>query len=96
MDHKREHRTPPPPLERVMGVGRQQQVSSSSIREEQTNPTSIQQASLRKKMKDNFTSKAHPICVNQVDACENDAITKSIDKANEKYIRSTCKVFNTV
>ena len=25
MDHKREHRTPPPPLARVMGVGRQQQ-----------------------------------------------------------------------
>ena len=56
----------------------------------------IQQASLRKKMKDHFTSRAHAICVNHVDACENDAITKSIDKANEKYIRSTCKVFNTV
>ena len=25
MDHKREHRTPPPPLARVMGVDRQQQ-----------------------------------------------------------------------
>ena len=47
-------------------------------------------------MKDHFTSKAHAICVNQVDACENDAITKLIDKANEKYIRYTCKVFNTV
>ena len=47
-------------------------------------------------MKHNFTSKAHAICVNQVDAYENDAITKSIDTANEKYIRSTCKVFNTV
>ena len=47
-------------------------------------------------MKDNFTSKARTICVNQVDACENDAIIKSIDNANEKYIRSTCKVFNTV
>ena len=56
----------------------------------------IQQASLRKKMKDHLTSKAHAICVNQVDACENNAITKSIDKANEKYIRSTYKVFNTV
>ena len=47
-------------------------------------------------MKDHFTSKAHAICVNQVGACESDAITKSIDKANEKYIRSTCKVLNTV
>ena len=47
-------------------------------------------------MKDHFTSKAHAICVNQVDACKNDTITKSIDKAKEKYIRSTCKVFNTV
>ena len=47
-------------------------------------------------MKDHFTSKEHAICVNQVDACENDAITKSIDKANKKYIRSICKVFNTV
>ena len=56
----------------------------------------IQQASLRKKMKYHFTSKAHANCVNQVVACENDAITKSIDRANEKYSRSTCKVFNTV
>ena len=56
----------------------------------------IQQAALRNKKKDNFTSKAHAICVNQVDACENDAITKNMDKANEKYIRSTCKVFKTV
>ena len=56
----------------------------------------IQQASLRKKMKAHFTSKAHAICVNQVDECENDAITKSIDKANQKYSRSTCKVFDTV
>ena len=69
-----------------------EEVSSSSTRGNQT----IQQASLRKKMKDHFTSKAHAIYVNQVDSCANDAITKSIDKANEKYIRSTCKVFNTV
>ena len=41
----------------------------------------IQQASLRKKIKYHFTSKEHAICVNQVDACENDAITKNIDKA---------------
>ena len=41
----------------------------------------IQQASIRKKIKDHFTSKEHAICVNQVDAYENDAITKSIDKA---------------
>ena len=56
----------------------------------------IQQAALRNKKKDHFTPKAHAICVNQVDACENDAITKNMDKANEKYIRSTCKVFKTV
>ena len=55
----------------------------------------IQQASLRKKINDHFASNAHAICINQVDACKNDAITKSIDEANEKYIRSTCKVFNT-
>ena len=68
-----------------------EEVSSSSIREDKT----IQQATLRNKKKDHFTSKAHAICVNQVDACENDAITKNMDKANEKYIRSTCKVFKT-
>ena len=43
----------------------------------------IQQTSLRKKIKD------------QVNACENDDITKSIDEANDKYIMSKCKVFNT-
>ena len=30
MDHKREHRTPPPPLARVMGVGRQQLIVFTS------------------------------------------------------------------
>ena len=55
-----------------------------------------QQASLRKKMNEQFTSKGHAICVNQIDACQMDAITKSIDKAIEKYMSSTCKVFNTV
>ncbi|XP_065650597.1 E3 SUMO-protein ligase KIAA1586-like [Hydra vulgaris] len=55
-----------------------------------------QLASLRKKKNEYFISKAHAICVNQVDACKHDTITKSIDKANEKYIISTCKVFNTV
>ena len=30
MDHKREHQTPPPPLARVMGVGKQQHVFNGS------------------------------------------------------------------
>ena len=56
----------------------------------------IQQASLRKKMKEHFSSKAHSVCVKQQDDHAYDAITKSIDKMNERYIASTYRVFNTV
>ena len=54
------------------------------------------QASLRKKMKEHFSSKADKLCVKQEEYHACDAITKSIDKMNERYIASTCRVFNTV
>ena len=52
------------------------------------------QASLRKKMKEHFSSKAHKLCVKQEEYHACDAITKSIDNINERYIASTCRVFN--
>jgi len=58
--------------------------------------TTIMQASLRKNMKEHFSSKAHRLCVKQEEYHACDAITKSIDKMNERYIASTCRVFNTV
>ena len=51
------------------------------------------QASLRKKMKEHFSSKAHKLCVKREEYHACDAITKSIDKMNERYIASTCRVF---
>ena len=47
-------------------------------------------------MKEHFSSKAHKLCVKQEEYHACDAITKSIDKMNERYIASTCRVFNTV
>jgi len=47
-------------------------------------------------MKEHFSSKAHRLCVKQEEYHASDAITKSIDKMNERYIASTCRVFNTV
>ena len=58
--------------------------------------TTIMQASLKKKMKEHFLSKAHKLCVKQEEYHACDAITKSIDKMNERYIASTCRVSNTV
>ena len=58
--------------------------------------TTIMQTSLRKKMKEYFSSKAHKLCVKQEEYHACDAITKSIDKRNETYIASTCRVFNAV
>jgi len=54
------------------------------------------QASLRKKTKEHISSKAHKLCVKQeeYDACN--AITKRIDKMDERYTASTCRVYNTV
>ena len=50
----------------------------------------------QEKMKEHFSSKAHKLCVKQEEYHACDAITKSIDKMNERYIASTCRVFNTV
>ena len=58
--------------------------------------TTIMQASLRKKMKEHFSSEAHKLCIKQEEYHTCDAITKSIDKINERYIASICRVFNTV
>ena len=58
--------------------------------------TTIMQASLRKKMKEYFSLKAHKLCVKQDEYHACDAITKSMDKMNERYVASTCRVFNTV
>ncbi|XP_015675691.1 E3 SUMO-protein ligase KIAA1586 homolog [Protobothrops mucrosquamatus] len=56
----------------------------------------VQQASLRKKMKEHFSSKAHNICEENLKQCEQDSVTKVIDTMDEKYLRTTCRVFNTV
>ena len=58
--------------------------------------TTVQQASLRKKMKEYFSSKTHRICLEQLQHRANDQITKCMDALNQKRIQSTCRVFNTV
>ena len=58
--------------------------------------TTIMQASLRKKIKEHSSSKAHRLCVKQEEYHACDAIMKSIDIMNETYVALTCKVFNTV
>uniref|UniRef100_A0A8C6V7V3 E3 SUMO-protein ligase KIAA1586-like n=1 Tax=Naja naja TaxID=35670 RepID=A0A8C6V7V3_NAJNA len=55
----------------------------------------IKQASLRKKMKEHFSSKTHNIGKKNLKQCEQDSITEGTDK-NEKYLHTTCRVFNTV
>ncbi|XP_026555953.1 E3 SUMO-protein ligase KIAA1586-like isoform X2 [Pseudonaja textilis] len=49
----------------------------------------IKQASLKKKLK------THNIDKKNLKQCEQDSITKGTDK-NEKYLHTTCRVFNTV
>ena len=56
----------------------------------------IQQASLRKKMREHFSSKSHSICLSQLQDHAADQITKCMDALNHKHIESTCRVFNTV
>uniref|UniRef100_A0A8C6XY64 Uncharacterized protein n=1 Tax=Naja naja TaxID=35670 RepID=A0A8C6XY64_NAJNA len=46
----------------------------------------IQQASLRMKLKEHFSCKQ----------CEQDVISKGLEKMTEKYLGSTCRVFSTV
>ena len=58
--------------------------------------TTVQQASLRKKMKEFFSSKTHRICLEQLQHRANDQITKCMDALNKKRIQSTCRIFNTV
>ncbi|MEE6474786.1 hypothetical protein FKM82_010496 [Ascaphus truei] len=62
----------------------------------QKNDHVVQQASLRKKMNEHFSSQAHGICVSQLKCRTDDVITKCIDKINQKYISSQYKKFNTV
>uniref|UniRef100_A0ABM5GK37 LOW QUALITY PROTEIN: E3 SUMO-protein ligase KIAA1586 homolog n=1 Tax=Pogona vitticeps TaxID=103695 RepID=A0ABM5GK37_9SAUR len=56
----------------------------------------VQQASLRKKMKEHFSSKAHNICKDNFKVREQDTITNVVDTLNKKYFSSTCRVFNTI
>ena len=49
-----------------------------------------------KKMKEHFSSKTHRICLEQLQHCANDQITKCMDALNQKRIQCTCRVFNTV
>ncbi|XP_034289079.1 E3 SUMO-protein ligase KIAA1586-like [Pantherophis guttatus] len=77
----------------------QPEESSTSIIEVKNNNSKvkeIQQASLRKKMKENFSSKAHNIGKENLKQCEQDSVTKGIDKMNEKYLPTICRVFNTI
>uniref|UniRef100_A0A8C6XSE7 DUF4371 domain-containing protein n=1 Tax=Naja naja TaxID=35670 RepID=A0A8C6XSE7_NAJNA len=53
----------------------------------------IQQASLRKKLKEHFSSKAHNIYTEKLKQCEQDVISKGLEKMSEKYLGSTCRVF---
>uniref|UniRef100_A0A2H6NIB6 Uncharacterized protein n=1 Tax=Micrurus carvalhoi TaxID=3147026 RepID=A0A2H6NIB6_9SAUR len=52
----------------------------------------IQQASLRKKLKEYFSSKAHNICTEKLKQCEQDVISKGLERMTEKYLDSTCSV----
>lgn len=45
-----------------------------------------QQASLRKKLNEHFSSKAHQVCVQQLKDRSEDVILKCFDKCNEKYV----------
>ncbi|XP_075040070.1 E3 SUMO-protein ligase KIAA1586-like [Mixophyes fleayi] len=56
----------------------------------------VQQASLRKKMKEHFSSKAHNICKDNFKIREQDTITNVVDTMNKKYFSTTCRVFNTI
>ena len=56
----------------------------------------VQQASLRKKLKEHFSSNAHKIGVSQLLHREDDAITKCIDAMHHTEVASTCKIFNTI
>uniref|UniRef100_A0A8C6VDP2 HAT C-terminal dimerisation domain-containing protein n=1 Tax=Naja naja TaxID=35670 RepID=A0A8C6VDP2_NAJNA len=52
----------------------------------------VQKASLRKKMKEHFTSKVHAICNDNLKQGDRDAITKSVDKTSDKYLSTTRRV----
>ena len=55
----------------------------------------IQQASLRKKWKNIFNQKLN-ICVENFKQLKQDSMGKVIDTMNEKYLTSTCRIFNTI
>ena len=57
---------------------------------------SQQQASLRKKIKKHFDSKAHEICALQINDGVGNSIETLMDKINEKHFATTCKVFSSV
>ncbi|XP_075053943.1 E3 SUMO-protein ligase KIAA1586-like [Mixophyes fleayi] len=56
----------------------------------------VQQASLRKKMKEHFSSNAHNICKDNFKIREQNTITNVVDTMNKKYFSTTCRVFNTI
>jgi len=63
-----------------------------SLRKDYNDYASVSQ----EKHEGHFSSKAHRLCVKKEEYHACDAITKSIDKMIERYIASTCRVFNTV
>ncbi|XP_065650945.1 E3 SUMO-protein ligase KIAA1586-like [Hydra vulgaris] len=56
----------------------------------------VQQASLRKKMSENFVPKADKLAVEHAKILKKQTFTACIDKMNEKFISSTTRIFNTV
>ncbi|XP_034298582.1 E3 SUMO-protein ligase KIAA1586-like [Pantherophis guttatus] len=56
----------------------------------------VQQASLRKKMREHFISKSHTICRDNIKQAEQEAITKAMDKISKKKYGTTSKMFKTV
>ena len=47
-------------------------------------------------MKEHFNSKAHKICMENCKLLKQDLMPKTIDTMNEKYLTTTCRIFNTV
>ena len=56
----------------------------------------VEQASLRKRMKEHFTSKAHEQVIEQLNSQKLNVITRCVQYVNDKEVSSTCKVFRTV
>ena len=56
----------------------------------------VMQTSLRKKMNERFSSKSHNPSLTCLKERGDNKIVKTVDRLNEKYMCSTCRIFNTV